>query len=347
MAKICPRCGGFEVGCPVCNLPPKRQLPKDNLLRTVLYKLYSPFSTVNWEVQGVDVSSWNGVMDFNITKKKCQFAIVRLGYGNGYKDPRCDTYRQQLIDADMPYGGYWFNYIGYDYNAHAEGFAEVASEYPFQLNMEEDFEWTNLGLTGTLNWIISYDKRLKSLMPAVTTSPYSSLGFWNENVAYNNYFTDEQWVANWTLAPLPYMPSNWVFKKGCKWQWSADGNRKAKEYGMIRDGDVDMDLDRYFGTVNDFNARFGTHILPIGEVPPEPPQDEIKPIKYIFINTGALNVRSTPNVTSTNDIGTVQYNDDFGVTKQEGDWLKIEGWIHGGYTRPKTYGNPGKKYSKG
>ena len=51
---------------------------------------------------------------------------------------------------------------------------------------------------------------------------------------------------------------------------SADNNGLAAQYGMVRDGDPDIDLNRHYGTVDQFNTRFGTHILPLGEEP-EPP----------------------------------------------------------------------------
>jgi len=248
-----------------------------------------------WPVQGIDISAWNGIMDFSITKTKCQFVIVRLGYGNEWKDSRCEQYRRDLIANDIHYGVYWYCRPGENAQMHAENFAEVALEFPFQLGVEEDYEQTALGSTDTLNWIIACDTKLKQLLNR-KTSPYSSAGFWNDKVAPNNYFTDEQWVANWTTAQAPWMPRNWVWKKGCKWQWSADNNGKAKEYGMVRDGDNDMDLDRYYGTVDEFNARYGTHILPIGQTPPQPPPELPE---YFIVNTGELNIRREPNPSSS------------------------------------------------
>lgn len=248
----------------------------------------------DWAVQGVDVSSWNGVMDFSITKQRCQYVVVRLGYGNGWKDSRCDAYRQGLIAADMPYFGYWYCRPGENADTHAIEFARVAAEYPGLIGYEEDYEQTTLDKLGTLNWITKLDTKLKSLV-SIKTSPYSNFNFWANKVAPNSLFTSEQWVAHWTQAPAPMMPPNWQWQKGCKWQWSADGNGLAKHYGMVSDGDVDMDLDRYYGTVEEFNARYGTHILPIGETePPEPPQE----LPAYFMPNGSagyINIRSAPN----------------------------------------------------
>lgn len=288
MAKICPVCGGLDVGCPECNAPPRREKPKSApKIRGLARMLFLP--TQVWEVQGIDISSWNGVMDFSITKTKCQYVTVRLGYGNQWKDSRCDQYRRDLIANDIPYGVYWYCRPGEDPILHAEHFAEVAAEFPYQCGTEEDYEHTTLLPGPTLDWIIVCDSKLKALLNRMT-SAYSSAGFWDAKVAPNTYFTQEQWVANWTLAPAPYMPRNWSWKKGCKWQHSADGNRKAKEYGMVSDGDADMDLNRWYGTVPEFNVRYGTHIKPIGGDVPPPGLPA-----YFLVNTGSLNIRSQPN----------------------------------------------------
>lgn len=295
MARICPVCGGMDVGCPECNAPPKRMypaqafIPTSAKLRYALTKLIQQQEMV-WEVQGIDISAWNGVMDFSITKTKCQYVTVRLGYGNQWKDSRCDQYRRDLIANDIPYGVYWYCRPGEDPMLHAEHFAEVAAEFPYQCGTEEDYEQTTLSPGPTLDWIIAMDNRLRDILINIRTSPYSSAGFWDAKVAVNNYFTQEQWVANWTTANIPYMPRNWTWKKGCKWQHSADGNRKAKEYGMVRDGDADMDLDRWYGTVAEFNTRYGTHIKPIGGDVPPPGLPA-----YFLVNTGSLNIRSQPN----------------------------------------------------
>jgi GH25 family lysozyme M1 (1,4-beta-N-acetylmuramidase) len=244
-----------------------------------------------WEVQGVDLSAWNGVMDLSITKTKAQYLHIRLGYGDGWKDSRCDNYRDQAIGNDMPYFGYWFANIGQNIDKHANGFASVAAEKPGLIGYDEDYERTYLeDKVATLNWIKGFDIKLKSLV-SLKTRPYSNWNFWNSYVAPNSYFTEEQWAAHWTNAPAPMMPPGWKWQEGCEWQWEADGNGKAKEYGMVSDGDVDMDLDRCYRTVDSFNIRYGTHILPLGEV--EPPS--LPDFFYPNGSPGYINVRYAPN----------------------------------------------------
>jgi GH25 family lysozyme M1 (1,4-beta-N-acetylmuramidase) len=338
MPTICPKCGGLQPGCSVCDAPAKREKPFDRRAtsRTTFISLGIVPDEWVWQVQGIDISAWNGVMDFSITKTKCQYAVVRLGYGNGWKDSRADVYRRGLIANDMPYFVYWYNRIGEDWQVHAESFVEVAAEFPGHIGYEEDFEQTSVDKTQTLSWIINYDTRLKSLVNQKTT-PYSSKGFWDDKVAVNSYFADEQWIANWTDGNAPWMPRNWIWKRGCKWQWSADGNRKAKEYGMISGGDYDMDLKRYYGTVDEFNIRYNTHILPSGQVVPPPPPSVIVPLKYVVITAEALNMRSIPggNPPIGADIGTLKNGDDIPVVEERSGWYRTEGWVSAAWTRPR------------
>jgi len=98
---------------------------------------------------------------------------------------------------------------------------------------------------------------------------------------------------------------------------------------MVSNGDYDMDLDRANYTVAGFNTHYGTHIEPFEQLIP------IRPIKYAYINTEALNMRSTPEVTPTNDIGTLKLNDDVPIIEEKNGWYRIEGWISKNYTRPK------------
>ena len=171
-----------------------------------------------------------------------------------------------------------------------------------------DAEWTNLGTMSTLAWYVNFRDRLEDLT-GKTPAIYTSAGFWDARVARSEQFlANKLWVANWTLADHPLLPKDWQYADWVHWQHSADNNGRAREYGMIADGDPDIDLDRYFGSVDQFNAEYGTHILPIGDEPPPPPL-----LKMVRTTAGQLNVRLTPMGTK---IGYVPQGTLFGVNGQ-------------------------------
>jgi GH25 family lysozyme M1 (1,4-beta-N-acetylmuramidase) len=296
-ARICPTCQGTRVGCPTCSLPPKRILPK----ATVLDKLYKTlYGTINWEVQGVDLSKWNGQMSFGTTKTKCQYVIMRLGYGTQWKDPNCDIFYRDARAQDMPVGVYWFCNIGQDANLTATSFAEEIATHNPQLDIVLDAEYTVLEPTGTLNWLKAVDTKLTALT-GKKAMIYTSAGFWNAKVARSSYWSGRMlWVANWTARDTPTMPLDWY--AWSHWQWSADGNQKGAEYGSSN-GDPDMDLDRFNGTCVQFNAKYGTHIIPIsGSIPPPPPPPPGTVPEMVIVNTGDANLRHAPNPSDPNNI---------------------------------------------
>jgi len=155
-------------------------------------------------------------MNLASTKTKAQYGFIRAGYGNLYKDYRCDTYRTDAIANDWPYGMYWYCYPGYSWQAHADHFAEVLSEFPYQLDVVLDAETTNLNPSATLSWLVNMRDRVADLTgkePAIYTSP----GFWNSKVAPSAAFANSRlWVAHWTLTDQQILPFGWDSYK--KWQ---------------------------------------------------------------------------------------------------------------------------------
>jgi GH25 family lysozyme M1 (1,4-beta-N-acetylmuramidase) len=295
--QICPVCGGNLVGCPVCNAPPKRTLPKESGMRGIYNRLHaSLLVTPVWEVQGVDISSWNGDMNLTITKTKCQYIIIRAGYGSQWEDSKLNIYYQDALANNLPMGLYWYLYTNQDPIITAQGFATVIAAHPPQLDIVLDVESTTLNKVDTLNWLIAVDKKLTALT-GKKAMIYTSPGFWNDKVARSTYWNGRiLWVATWTTADYPTMPLD--FTSWTHWQGSADGNGKAKEYGCTGNGDADMDLNRFYSTVDVFNARYGTHIRPIGEVPPPPGE---VPEKVIVTGT-TVNLRHVPDASSPNTV---------------------------------------------
>lgn len=63
----------------------------------------------NWHL-GIDVSSWQGDIKWNIVKNNISFAIIRAGYGNNNIDSKAVKNVQGCEDNNIPYGLYWFSY---------------------------------------------------------------------------------------------------------------------------------------------------------------------------------------------------------------------------------------------
>ena len=66
------------------------------------------------KIRGVDVSSWNGDIDFEILKRNgIGFIMIRCGFGNNSEyndDSRFEEYVRGAENAGMPWGAYFYTY---------------------------------------------------------------------------------------------------------------------------------------------------------------------------------------------------------------------------------------------
>lgn len=340
MIQVCPTCGGGRVNCPTCNAPPRRVLPKSDIYKGKLEhrKMMILYGAPVYEVTGIDISRWNGTMNFSVTKTKCQYVIMRAGYGAQWQDGSLEVFYQGAKAQDMPVGFYWYCRDYEDPYTTADSFASIVQAHQVQLDVVLDIETSTLNNpTAELNWILACDGRFRNKTGRVPMI-YTSKGFWDTGVARSgNWASRRLWDANWTIRDYPAVPLDWNFKQGDHWQWSADGNRKAAEYGSTG-GDADMDLDRYYGTVEQFNIAYGTHIKHMGEPPPPPPPPGQCP-ENILINIGELAIHDTPFPYQNNIVGHALINTTWHpyeeVTANGVTWYRVtkDGYISKAYTR--------------
>lgn len=61
--------------------------------------------------KGIDVSKWNGTIDWKKVKADgIDYVIIRGGFGNATVDPQFESYIQGASDAGLKIGVYWFSY---------------------------------------------------------------------------------------------------------------------------------------------------------------------------------------------------------------------------------------------
>lgn len=308
----CVHCGGRRT----------RNFGKVTGTREALRSAFGLLNVQDWAVQGTDISKWNGIVNFLIMRLKCQTVIIRGGFSI-YRDSKLEANRSGAQAADMAWGLYWFFRVGEPMKAQVDAFFKVYQEGHGQILPMFDFEFTAVGITETTSWIkgaLEYWTALTGKKPGIYTSP----GWWNANVARNtwakNYFL---WDAHWTTATSPIVPYDWqtATQPWGEWQRSADNNGRGEEYGCT-EGDPDIDLNVWVYSVSAFNETFGTHILPIGDVPPEPEPDKLLTMRVI---RPILNIRAGPG-TGFADLGDLHEGDIVTVSDVAGSdaWACIE-----------------------
>lgn len=96
--------------------------------------------------KGVDVSSWQGFIDWAKAKNDVDFSIIRAGYGANNLDNRAIDNIDGCESNNIPYGLYWFSYALNEEMARKEAnyICDIAdtcnATYPIAYDWEEDSE---------------------------------------------------------------------------------------------------------------------------------------------------------------------------------------------------------------
>lgn len=108
---------------------------------------------------GIDVSVWQGDIDWEKVKPQIDFAVVRLGYGQNTLDKKAERNISELNRLGIPYGVYWFSYAYTVEKAKKE--AQNAIKHLQKLN-------GNLSYPFYFDW--EYDSRKHAEKNGVTVS---------------------------------------------------------------------------------------------------------------------------------------------------------------------------------
>lgn len=200
----------------------------------------------NRYILGLDVSKWNGTIDWKAVKKAgVQFVIIRAGYGTGYVDPYFKRNIEAAIENDLLIGIYWFSYSHTFQGAKLEAEKCIKTIKPYKehitLPVFWDFEYDSVDYAKKNGH--SINKNLVSGMADTFCTTINSKGFRAgiyTNVDYSNrYFLRETlakyhtWIAQWT--------SNCTYKEHyIMWQCSDNYYIGNKRYDLNR-----LYIDRY------------------------------------------------------------------------------------------------------
>lgn len=185
-------------------------------------------------VKGIDVSTWQGTIDWDKVKKAgIDFAIIRCGWGTTGVDNQFHRNMKEARRVGIKVGVYLYSY--------AHGVAEAQAEAKHCLDLVREY--------GKLDMPIYYDEeedyqysRAKELAIAFCTvienagywaGVYSSSSKWNGPLKGLDRYT--KWVANWGNNSRPAHNAGKPNVSGCDLhQYSSVGNVS----GIA--GDVDM-----------------------------------------------------------------------------------------------------------
>jgi GH25 family lysozyme M1 (1,4-beta-N-acetylmuramidase) len=213
--------------------------------------LFSPApAPADW-LEGVDVSKWQGSIDYSAVQGSGRsFVIAKATEGYGYLDPRWGANRAGALAAGLRLGGYHF--ARPDLNPTTDGARNEADWFVDQLGLADgmlvpalDLEvHGSLGVTALTDWVKAWLQEVYD-RTGVRAMIYTSPSFWRTYLKDTRWFADNGypvlWVAHWTTKSSPSVPaSNWGGRSWTFWQYTSDGSVPGIG-GRV-------DLDRYNGT---------------------------------------------------------------------------------------------------
>lgn len=171
--------------------------------------------------KGIDVSVWQGDIDFNAVKASgIEFVIIRAGYGIGHKDNWFEENYRKAKTAGLDVGAYWYSYASSAGEAalEAQSCVNILSgksfEYPVYFDLEEKSQ-LNRGRDFCDSLITSFCNNLEAC--GYYAGFYTSLSVANNLVSSHVRDRYALWIAQWNTH-CSYQGSYGL------WQYSSSGS---------------------------------------------------------------------------------------------------------------------------
>ncbi|MEM7111712.1 MAG: GH25 family lysozyme [Chloroflexota bacterium] len=221
--------------------------------------------------QGVDVSVWNGQMNWQAAKNKgISFAIARAHNGAHETDTQFVENWREMKKVGFIRGIYSFFQFNQSPQAQYDKLQAVLKEanagqpdLPFVLDIENSRR-NGVKETTFAQRVANVQAFLDLLEKGSGKTPiiYTNMGEWEQTVNSPNFGRYPLWVADPSRRTEPLLPhgwSSWLIR-----QYGEPQGQAAHDYGS---GSASIDLDCFNGTVEQLRQFVGQH----GNVPQPPP----------------------------------------------------------------------------
>ncbi|CAL9394339.1 lysozyme [Streptomyces sp. Tu 3180] len=186
-------------------------------------------------VQGIDVSHWQGAINWaSVRGAGIQFAWMKATEGTGYKDPSFNTNYPAAYYAGVIRGAYHFALPNASSGAtqanyfvtNGGGWSRDNLTLPGVLDIEHNPYGAmcyGLSTTQMRTWITDFYNTYKSRTGRDVVI-YTTASWWNTCTGNwtGMYSKSPLWVAHWTTAPSPTIPSG--FPTWTVWQYTSTGS---------------------------------------------------------------------------------------------------------------------------
>lgn len=151
---------------------------------------------------GIDVSKWNGDIDWETVKDtgKVDFAMIRASYGYEDTDPKLDDNVKGCEENNIPYGFYHYLYARSKKEARMEAayflnaISGYSPEFPVVLDIEESF-YDGMSKEDVTAIVKIFMEELEDA--GYYAMIYSYAKFFDDNLIYDEISDYDIWVACW------------------------------------------------------------------------------------------------------------------------------------------------------
>lgn len=173
-------------------------------------------------LKGIDVSTWQGQIDWEKAKKEIDFAIIRIGFGTGTRDNTAKRNIQELNRLGIPYGVYYFSYAYTEEMARKEAKNTIAylKEFGAEPSYPVYFDWEGdsrdyakkKGVTVSNDLIrkmtVAFCEEIKAAgyYPGIYTNPSYIKNYYGTDI----FKTYDLWLAHWATKPA-YDANVWQY----------------------------------------------------------------------------------------------------------------------------------------
>lgn len=184
---------------------------------TIQYYLDNP-------IYGIDVSQWQGTVDFKTAKASgyADFVIIKAGSGTNFVDPKFHENIKKAQEAGLGVGIYWYSYAYSPEQARLEAEAcyNTIKNYSFDYPIYFDFEERNVIINYSTAYLSSIVDSFCSTMEqkGYYTGLYSSASYLQWNLYRHVVEKYDVWVAQYGSAVTVFDGKYGI------WQYTGSGS---------------------------------------------------------------------------------------------------------------------------
>ena len=208
----------------------------------------SPPAAVSATLEGIDVSHWQGTIDWTaVSAAGKRFAVIKATEATTFVDPQYVTNRAGAKAAGLRTTGYHFarpDTAAGDAVAEADHFVDVARIGGDDLIPALDLETTGgLGTTALQSWVAAWLGEVTARIgvhPMIYVSPNFWKTYMGDTTSFANAGYTTLWIAHWNVTAPSVPAQGWAGHGWTFWQYS--------NCGTVPGITGCVDLDRYNGT---------------------------------------------------------------------------------------------------